>query len=800
MTVWLQELRRAWDSLRRAPGFALTSVGTIALGIASATIVWALTEAVLLEPLPLPDSQRIVALHRVGTDAANLSLPDAGWLRDRLQQFDALSVVAADFALDRVDGDDPARMRAALVESDYFRVVALPPLLGRLLQAGDDRVGAAPVVLLGERYWRSAFAADPGVIGQSMTLSGVSVEIVGVISDQADVAESGTELWAPVPPFAPWAPTSPGSNNFELVARIAADGDFAAARAELATVSAELSRERSNPAKLLDATPWIEFTTASARQGLQLLLAAVMLLLALATANVAALVLVRSTRREGELALRHALGASRRQLLVQLLAEGLLLGAMGGAIGVAIAVAGFGLLRGLMAGALPRLAGADIDASVLLFALAASLLSALVFSGLPAWRVRSARASARSIGIGQQRSETRTLSGLITLEVTLATALLGAAALLAQSFLALTARPLGFDPSAVISAEVVLPESRYDRLEPQTRAFVSMVDALGTKPGVEVAAMVVGPPLSAGQGIGHSLLVDGANLGDANSRYRPFVGDYFGAMGMSLLAGRGVQAGDAQGDRVAWVNQAFARQYLGARDPIGARIAWKPGEASAVSEPQWMRVAGIVSDVRGSSARVDDPPVVYAPYAQREADWIRFGTLVARVNGDPASYREALAHAVRAGDPALPLGEVASMTARSERVLARDRFMLQLVALFALLALLLGIQGVYSVVAFAVEQRRSEMGVRQALGARPTQAMATLMRSTLPAILAGTLIGLGLTVVAGGLLSSVLYAVSANDPVALTFAAAVLVSAALLAAWIPARRAQRIDISRTLQS
>lgn len=799
MNTWVSELRSAWRSLRRAPGFAATAIATLALGVAGVALVWALTEAVLLEPLPLPDSQRIVALHRSGSDEAGVSLPDSQALRERLRHFAAVSVVAPDFALDRDDGERPQRVRAALVESAYFQVLALAPVQGRLLEASDDRPGATPVAVLGERYWRTAFAADPGVIGRRLRLSGISTEIVGVIADQADLIEMGTELWATIPPFAPWAPSSPGSNNFELVARVAADATVAAARAELASVSDALARERGTPDKVLDATPMLEFVTASARQGLWLLLAAVILLLLLATANIAALVLVRSNRRAPELALRHALGASRNQLLRQLLAEGLVLGLIGGGIGVALAIAGFGALRDLAAGALPRLTTADIDASVVAVAFTAALLSALGAAALPAWRVRSSRAATRAVGIGQQRSETRALARLITVEVTLASALIGATGLLIQSFLALNALPLGFDPTGVISAEVVLPESRYDQLEPQSRAFTQMVQALGDEPGVDHAALVVGPPLTAGQGIGHTLLIEGMSLVDASARYRPFVGDYFSAMGMPLLAGRGVQAGDSDGERLAWVNQTFVRQYLKGRDPIGARVAWKPGEAGADSAPRWMRVVGIVADVRGNALRVAEPPVVYAPYVQREANWIRFGTLVARVHGDPAGYRAALARAVQAGDPALPLGEVVSMLDRSDRALARDRFMLQLVGLFAGLALLLGAQGVFGVVSFAVEQRRTEIGVRLALGARPGQTVTTLMRSTLTPILVGSAAGLLLTVVAGRLLSSLLFAVSANDPAALAASAATLVATALLAAWLPARRAQQIDIMRTLQ-
>lgn len=414
--------------------------------------------------------------------------------------------------------------------------------------------------------------------------------------------------------------------------------------------------------------------------------------------------------------------------------------------------------------------------------------------------MRAQRATARTSGIGQQRGEARTLGSLITLEVALACALLGAAGLLTRSFLALSAIPLGFDAHAVLTAEVVLPESRYSEIEPQTRAYSAMVQALSAEPGVSHAALVVGPPLLAAQGISHTLLVDGRELTDASARYRPIVGDYFAALGMSALAGRGVQVGDENGERIAWVNQTFARRYLQDMDPIGARIAWKPGEAGAAEQPLWMRVVGVVSDVRGGTLRSDDAPSVYAPYAQREANWIRFGTLVARVAGDPADYRDALLRAVSVGDPAIALGELSTMVDRTERALSRDRYLLQLVALFAALALALGVQGVYSVVSFAVEQRRGEIGVRLALGASPAQAMRALISATLPHILLGTAIGLGLTLLAGRLLANVLFGVTSFDPATLLASATLLIGGGLCAAWLPARRAPAVELSQTLRS
>lgn len=800
MNRWLAELRQALRQLRRYPGFAVNAIATMALGIASVTAVYALVEAILLEPLPIPEPEQVVAVHRYGAREAHLSLPDVIWLREHWGAAAAIATVSPDFALDRTDGELPVRVRATLVESDYFRVVSLPPLLGRLLQPADDQVGAPPVVVLGERYWRTQFAADPAVLGRVLVLSGISATVVGVAADAADIAEREADLWAPLPPFAPWAPGSPGSNTFEAVARLDAARAPEAARAELQTVSRELATLRDNADKVLDVTSWLSYHTAGAREGLWLLLVAAGLLLALATANVAALVLVRTVRREAELSLRHALGATRGAILRQLLAEGCWIGAAGALLGIAMAYLAFELIRAQAAFALPRLAGADLDGSVLFAALSCTGVSVLFFSALPAWRVRSERSTARAIGIGQSRSAARTLRALITLEVALASALLGSALLLAQSFVALNALPLGFNPGGVTTGDVVLPDARYADREAQTRAFTTMVDALAQAPGVRNAAMVVGPPLSGGQGISHTLLIEGRELGDANAAYRPFLGDYFSAMGVLLRAGRAIAPGDASGERIAWVNEAFVRRFLSQQDPLQARVSWLPGEAGPDPQPRWMRVVGVVSDVRGSSLRSDDRPTVYAPYTQREANWIGFGTLVARVEGDPGTYRDTLARAVVAGDPALALGDVATMDARSERALAGDRYLLQLVGLFAAFALLLGLQGVFSVVAFAAQQRRTEIGIRLALGARPAQAMQVLVRATLPQIIVGTLIGLALTVLAGRLLGSMLYGVTAFDPLALTLTALVLLGAGASAAWLPARRSSHVDLTETLRS
>lgn len=799
MQRWLLDLRAAARRLLRRRAYSLAVLATLTLGIGAMTTVLALVQGVLLRPLDVPGGERVMSVVRQGASTASLGLPNVVELRHSLQGIEAISAVFDDFAMDRTDGDHPTRLKAQLIESPYFQVVASQPLLGRLLQASDDQSGAEPVVVLAESWWRSAFAADPAVLGRTLRLSGVTATIVGVAPAAADVRERNPHLWATIPPFAPWAPTSPGSNNFEVLARLRDDVPMADARAELVRVSAELAARNGTPHKQLDALPLIELLAEPARRGLWALLVAVGLLLLLAVANVSALLLVQVSQRRGELAMRSALGASRPQLLRLLLCEGALLGLSGGLLGWLLATGLFAALQAQSAWSLPRLATAQIEPALLLAVMALSLFSALLFSAWPAWRA-TPRASGLPSRSTHGRSDRRTLAGVMVFEIALACALLGGAMLLGRSFLSLSSVPLGFDPQDLISADIVLPEARYHHQGEQNRAFLQMVEHLSAQPGIAAAAMVVGPPLSSTQRIGHDLLVDGLAQTQGNARYRPFVGDYFSALGLPVLAGRGYAQGDAQGERVAWVNQRFVDRYLPGIEPLGQRIAWPAGQAGPSTQPQWMRIVGVVGDVRSADLRADEVPAVYAPYLQREASWIRFGTLLARTRGAPEAQAAALRAALASADGSVAIGEIVSLRERAAAVLTQDRVLLQLVGVLAGLALLLGVQGVFGVVSFAVQQRRRELGVRQALGATPLHTAGTVLGSTLTQVGLGAGLGLASLLAAGEAVSKLLYGIEPADPLALGTAVLALGCAALLAAAWPTWRARRLDLSQVLRA
>ena len=799
MLVQLDALRAALRQLWRRGGYSLTVIGTLGLGIASVTAVWTLVNAVLLQPLQVPGGERVISVVRQGSSSASLGLPNVVELRQTLTGVEAISAVFDDFAMDRTDLAEPQRLQAQLVESPYFAVVAAEPILGRLLQESDDAVGAAPVVVLAEGYWHRAFGADPAVLGTSLMLSGVSAQIVGVAPAQADVRERNPQLWAPIPPFAPWAPSSPGSNNFEVMARLRADVDLRSGALELAQRSAQLAEQNGTPHKLLSAVPLRDLLVQSARDGLWALLGAVSLLLLLAIANVSALMLVQVSRRQQELAVRSALGANHGRLLQLLLGEGLLLGLAGGVLGLALAEGLVTLFQAQAAWPIPRLASARIDAGSAAVAIAISLASVLLLSAWPAWRA-TPKASPNHPRSTPGRGDQRALGCLMVVEIALACSLLGAVGLLLRSYQSLSELPLGFDPDPLISADIVLPEANYSKQPAQSRAFTQMVAHLRAQPGVAQAAMVVGPPLSGSQRIGHDLLIDGLTLDQGNARYRPFVGDYFGTIGLPLLKGRGYAESDSQGERVAWVNQRFVDRYLPGLEPIGQRIAWPAGQAGPSEQPLWMTVVGVVADVRSDNLRADEVPAVYAPYLQREASWIRFGTLIARTQGTPMDQAPALRSALASADGSVAIGEISALKERSEQVLAQDRVLLQLVGGFAALALVLGLQGVAGVVAFAAQQRRRELGLRMALGATATAAVAVLLRQTLLQLALGAVIGIGLVLGVGQWLSTILYGVEASDPISLIGAAALLVSVALLVAAWPAWRARGQDLTQVLRA
>jgi putative ABC transport system permease protein len=805
MDSLLQDIRYAVRLLLRTPAFTLAAAVSLAVGIGATTALFSAVNGVLLEPLPLPDAERVVFTPRVDDVEADVGIPDMVDLRARTTQFAALAAFAPGWAFDLTGQGEPERLTGAVIESQFFAVLGLEPLRGRLFTERDDQPGAPRVALVAEAYWRGRLAADPAIVGRSLTLSGQATTIIGVMPDAADIMAAGWDVYLPLAVEMPWALNERGSNHLEVLGRLRPDATVERATAELDAVTRDLAGRfpRTNDGKILRAVPLHEFVTADSRTTLLVLLGAVALVLLITCVNLTNFLLARSTVRRGELAVRQALGAGRRRLVRQLLVESLILSLAGGVGGVLLAVWGRDLLVAVAPEGLPRAANIALDGRVLAFALGLTTLAGLIVGlapALSAGRTDPAEAVAASgTRGGGGRWRQRRLDALVAAQVAIALVLLVGSGLLLRSLRELLASPLGFDPVNVTQATLVLPEQRYADMAAQTRAFTGMVEAARAIPGVTHAAYVIGAPMH-GSLIGHATVVErpGIELTDGaiGARVRPVIGDYFGLMSIPVLQGRGFTAADRAGALpVAIVNRHFAEQLWPGQNPIGQRIAFRVGE-----QRPWMTVVGVVGDVKATALTEGDSRAVYFPYEQRTEAWQRFGVLLVRTRDGATGVTRALHQAVWSVDPSLPLEQVVPLADRVRAAAGRERFAALLLTAFALAALVVAVQGIYATLAYAVSVRRREIGIRVALGATKPAVVGLVLTGAARAALAGIALGTLGGLYATRAVRTMLYGVEPNDAATFAAAAGTLAVVALLAGWLPARRAARVDPMTALRS
>ncbi len=793
----LHDLRHLGRSLARSPAFALSALATLGLGIGVTTAIFAVFYGVLLRPLPFPEPGRLAFITRDG----DVSVPDGADWRAQSTTFESIALFGRDWSLDLTGLGDPEPVRAYAVEPAFFRVLGVEPLLGRLFTDQDNQPGGAHSILISEGFWRTRFGADRHVVGRQLVLSGDPTTVIGVLPREFDFLDTGAIGAVPLAVAMPWAPGSRGTNNLDAIGRVRSGVAFAAARAELTAISTRLAEEypQTNRGKIVDPLPLTEFLVGGSRTGLWLVLAAVATLLVIATVNLAGLLLARVTARHRELSVRAALGAGRRRLAGQLVVEGLALAALGGALGLGVAGLGLGALRHLLPEGMPRTTTLAFRGPVLLFGLAMAFGSGLLCGVLPATRALRVRAleGLGTTRAGGERGRHRALRLVVATEIGLAVALLAAAGVLAKSFQRLWSQPLGFEPRGTLSANLVLPASRYGTMAAQTAAYTGIVDRLRALPGVTDAAYAISLPLVPGGAVGNKVLFE--NRSDltpdqpSGARIRPVYGDYFATLRLPILRGRAFLDTDrADAPPVAIINQTMARLFWGDRDPIGARIALRDWH-ELTPGPVWMTIVGVAEDVRSLTLADGDQAAVYMPYVQRQVSWQRFGNLVIRTTSAPGGFGPALKEAVWSVDPLLAVSRIESLEARHATSAARERFLAVVVGLFAGSALLLVVQGLWGVVAYAVAERRREIGVRVALGALAGDVVRLVVREALAPLAAGALLGLGLAVIGGRLVRGALFEVSPTDPLVLVGTVGVLLVVALAASAIPARRATRID-------
>ncbi len=800
MRTLVQDLRFAARTLLKSPTFTLAALVCLALGIGANTAIFSVVNAVLLRPLPYANQERLVTFADPQEAGAYytfapfhyLALEEEGRSLEELAGHRSLSV--------NLTGEgSPERIEAQSVSPDFFRVFGVEPALGRFfLPEGDVAAAGIRSVVLSYGAWQSRFGGDPSAIGAVLTLNDEPHTIVGVAPHWFRYTERA-EMWVrsyrhgvPEPPVALTGDLNliDDFGYFGAVARLAPGVTLAEAQAELDVLDRRWTELRGgDPATNagIGMNTLRDEIVGDVRPALLLLLGAVGFVLLIACANVANLLLARATTREREVAVRAAVGADRGRLVRQLMTESALLGVVGGALGLLIAVWGVDVLVRLMPGGVPRSGEIGVDGAALTFTLGLSLLTGLVFGLLPALQgtkpdlLGSLKQGGRggSLGIGSRRM--RTL--LVASEVALSLVLVTGAALLAKSLWRLQSVDVGFQTENLLVMRLTLPDSRYPE-EAQMAAFVSQVnERVAALPGVSSAGIALALPFTGMAATFHYTIPGRPEPDDLpDTEYQVVTPDYFRTMGMPLLRGRGITEADrADAPQVAVINETLANQQWPGEDPIGQRISFGSRE---------IEIVGVVGDVRHFAYDRPPRPETYLAFAQ---DPWPFMALVVRADADVAAFIEPVRQQVLAVDPDQPVYSVGTMEGVLAESLRARRFTAFLLALFAGVALALAVVGIYGVMSYSVGQRVHEIGIRIALGAESTEVLRLVIAWGLKVVLAGTALGLLISLALGRSIAGLLFGVSPADPLIFTAVSLLLVATALVAAYLPARRAAMVD-------
>ena len=791
-----QDIRFAFRQLRRNRGFTAIALVTLALGIGANTAIFSVVRGVLLRELPYQEPDRLVRLFsRVKAGMTSVSPADFNDWRRQSTTFAALA--ASDEGTVNLTGSGTAeRFTQARVSANMFQLLGVRMGLGRAFLPGEDANEASRVVILSDGLWRSRFGADRNIVGKSIKLDDVPTEIVGVAPPE--MRYPFVDMWITTR-FSPkdLSDASRGARWLGVIGRLAPGATLAQADAEMKSIARRLEAQdpHHDAGFSTQLIPLRDEMVGSVRPALIVLLAAVGFVMLIACANVASLMLGRTAARESELAVRTALGAGRGRLVRQLLTESCCLALTGGVIGLGLAVWGTRVLLALAPSDIPRLYNVRVDAPVLLFTLGTTALAALCFGSIPALQASAAHASlhlrAGNRGSRTRPGSSRGRSALVVAEITLALMLLVGAGLLIKSFTRLRQVNPGFETAHVSTFTVTLSPVKYGTTEQQRMFAATLLDRVHRIPGVDSAAVTFGLPLS-GASFQLSFDVKGRPAPPPNAEPRAQVRivspAYFATVGIRLVRGRAFTDADRPGSpRAMIVSQEIARRYFQGEDPLGKRIefGWTQDGERLSGE-----IVGIVSDVRQHALSGDLTPHVYAAWDQWPLDEI---TVVMRTRGDPAVPLRAARSTVTSLDRDLPVYDAVTLASMVDRALGQPRFYVLLLSIFAGLAVVLAVVGIYGVIAYTVQQRSREIGIRIALGASAERVVGMVVRRGLALAVIGVLLGSLGAYAISRVLQSLLFGVSARDPLTFVGVAILLGVVAMLASWIPARRAARVD-------
>lgn len=798
--------------LVKSPTISIVATIALALGIGANTAIFSVVNAVLLRPLPFPDPDSLVSLFetdaRRGQERGSHSYPNFMDLRAQNTSFERVaSYHGSDYVL--TGRGEPARLEASVATADLFPLLGVAPVLGRNFSPDEDKPSeTGRVVILSHSLFQNRFNGDASVLNQPITLNGVSFTVVGVMPAgfEFPIQNDPVELWTTIAGDA--AGKEPitaqrGAHFLQVIGRLKPAVTMEQAQADITAIGSRLEQQypNTNTNKSLRVESALSTLVGDVRPALLVMLGAVAVVLLIACVNVANLLLARATSRHREMAIRSALGASRLRVIRQLLTESVLLSLVGGAVGLILAVWWSDLLVALGKEDIPRALQVRIDWRVLGFTAGVSLLTGLIFGLAPALHsaktelVESLKEGGRGSSEGTRLIKLRNV--LVVVELTAAVVLLAIAGLLIQSFWRLQKVNSGLQPENVLTFNVGLPEVKYD-YKKQAQFFIDLKDRLESKPGVQAVSSILPLPLS-GDRFGISFEIEGRPVAPKDQPSADFfttgVG-YFHAMGIPIIKGRDFDQRDQHGSTpVIIVTETFARQFFPNEDPIGKRI--RPGISTIDNEEAPMReIIGVVGDVRNRTLNTAPKPAYYVPQAQVPFDQM---VVVVKTTGEPHSLISAVRKELAAMDADVPLFGIKSMDEYLSASVAKPRFNTTLLTIFAGVALVLTIVGLYSVMSYSVAQRTNEIGIRLALGAQSRDVVLMIVKQGAVLIVVGLAIGLGAAFVATRVIESLLFGVTAKDPFTFAAVAVLLTLVALLACYIPALRATRVDPMEALR-
>ena len=787
---FLLDVRYCLRILVKKPGFTAVAVLTLALGIGANTTIFSLVHAVLLRPLPFPNAKQIVLMHGRTDQMARtpISFPDLEDWRRQSQSFDGISAFAPQ-SINLTGQERPERLRGTFVSANFFDLLGVRAARGRTFLPGEDEPGNGRLAVVNHSLWVRRFGSDPNFVGKRLVLNGSVFTVVGILPEGFDfpLDPDRNEIWLPWGEN-PWFSRSRDHYNLWAVAKLKKGVSLNTAQAEMTTIAKRLAQQYPDEDAQRTAVirPLREVATEDLRTLLLVLVGAVALVLLIACANVVNLLLARGAARRKEISLRAALGASRTRLALQMLTETLVLWMAAGAVGLAIGAGGLKLVLATSPVRLPPGSVAEVGAPVLLFTLLLTGVTALGAGLTPALRCSRSHVD-QGLKEGRPGAGGRLRSLLVVAQVGMSLMLLGGAALMMRTLSNLVAVRPGFQPKNLLTLEYRLPQTEYSRPAEQWNFHQRVTENLRRIPGVLSASVAVGIPFTGNVGVEPIVLLDRAAPVPGHeplAQHNYVDAHYFETMGIPVLEGRGILESDGMdAPRVVAINQTLAQQFWKKGDALGRQLELLDGKKAA-------RIVGVVGDVRQERIEEKPQPQIYFAYKQEP---IGFATLIVRTASDPMSFVGAVRNAVWSADKNQPMWKVRSMEEVMRSLVGDRRYLARLLTLYAVLATILAVVGIYGVLSYTVNRRTKEIGVRMALGAQRKDTLGMVIGQGMKSVGLGIILGLAGEMLLTRTLAGLLYGVSARDPMTLAAGVVALGIAGLLACWIPARRATRVD-------